>query len=170
MSSDLRNVSAGEKTNIIHDISHNQALVRNVIEEIYNKGNLNLADEVVTNQFVPHDSTLEAGTLEADTGAAGLKNHVTTLRTAFPDLRVNIEEIHSDGDTVVTRLTARGTHKGNFLNVSPTGRSINTTGILINHVKNGKLADSFMNWDALGVLRQIGAVQGLAQSKGTGTS
>jgi steroid delta-isomerase-like uncharacterized protein len=165
MSTNTGNLSTTGETNTIHDISHNKTLMRNVIEEIYNKGNLNLADEVVTNQYVPHDSTLNTGN-----GAAGLKNHASALRTAFPDLHLNIEEIHSDGDTVVTRLTAQGTHKGDFLNVSPTGRTIKTTGILISHVKNGKLADSFMNWDALGVLRQIGAVQGTAQTRGGGTT
>jgi steroid delta-isomerase-like uncharacterized protein len=165
MSTDTKNLNIAEKTITTNQTPQNKMLVQNVIEEIYNKGNLNLADEIVTNQYVPHDSTLNAGT-----GAMGLKNHATTLRTAFPDLHLNIEEIHSDGDTVITRLTARGTHNGNFLDVPATGRSIKTTGILISHVKNGKLADSFMNWDALGVMQQIGAVQGRSQTRGRGAS
>ena len=165
MSTTERNLNLTGSSATTTNVSNNRTLVQNVIEEIYNKGNLNLADEITTNQYVPHDSTLNTGT-----GATGLKNHASTLRTAFPDLHLNIEEIHSDGDTVITRLTAQGTHNGNFLNVPATGRSIRTTGILISHVKNGKLADSFMNWDALGVMQQIGAVQGRGQTTGRGAS
>jgi predicted ester cyclase len=143
----------------------NKTLVRNAIEEIYNDGNLNLADEIAATNFVPHDATLNTGT-----GPTGLKNHANTLRTAFPDLHLNIEEMHADGDAITTRLTIRGTHKGTLLNIPPTGRSINTTGTLISHVKNGKMIDSFMNWDALGVMQQIGAVQNLGQTRGRGAT
>lgn len=144
----------------------NKTLVRNTIDEIYNRGNMNLANEIASNNLVIHDSTLNLST----TGSTGLRNHATTLRTAFPDLRLNIEEMLSDGDTVTTRLTAQGTHRGNFLNIPATGRNINITGILISHITNGKLTENFLNWDALTVLQQIGAVQGLGQTKGRGAS
>ena len=141
-------------------LTDNKTLLRNTIEEIYNKGNLNLADELVSGNYVAHDST----TVNPGTGSNGLKNQVTTLRTAFPDLRLNIEELLQDADTVSARLTAQGTHKGNFLNIPATGRNIKTTGILISHVKNGKLTDSYINWDAVTVLQQIGAIPAPGQA------
>jgi steroid delta-isomerase-like uncharacterized protein len=147
--------------------SHSDAntLVQSTIEEIYNKGNLNLAHEIVTSYYVLHDSALNMAA-----GSTGLKDHATALRTAFPDLHLNIEEMHSEGDTITTRLTAQGTHNGKFLNVPATGRSIETTGILISRVKNDKLTESFMNWDTLSVLQQIGAVQNLGLAKARGAN
>jgi len=143
-----------------------QGLVRSTIEEIYNRGHLDLADQIAASTYVAHDPIF----INTGTGSMGLKNHAKALRTAFPDLRLNIEEMHSDGATVTTRLTAQGTHNGTLLNVRATGRSVRTTGIVMSHVTNGKLTETFMNWDALGVLQQIGAVQSLGQTKAAGAS
>jgi predicted ester cyclase len=98
-----------------------QTLIRSAIEEIYNRGNLNLADEIAASHYVAHDPTF----INTGTGSMGLKNHATALRIAFPDLHLNIEEMHSDGETVTTRLTAQGTHNGTLLNVRATLQAIN---------------------------------------------
>jgi steroid delta-isomerase-like uncharacterized protein len=159
-----RNLNLEEQ--LVTDHIDSQTLVRSAIEQIYNRGNLNLADEIAASHYVAHDSTFT----DTGTGSMGLKNHAKALRTAFPDLHLNIEDMHSDGETVTTRLTAQGTHKGTLLNVRATGRSVTTTGILVSHVTNGKLTETFMNWDALGVLQQLGAVQSLGQTKAVGAS
>ena len=143
-----------------------QTLVRSVIEEIYNNGNLNLADEIAASHYVAHDPTL----INTGTGSMGLKNHATALRTAFPDLRLNIEDMHWDRETVTTRLTAQGTHNGTLLNIRATGRSVRTTGIFVSYVMKGKLTETYINWDALGVLQQLGVVENLGQTKSAGAS
>ena len=136
-------------------------LVRSAIEEIYNRGNLDIADEIAASDYAAHDPIFA----NTDTGSRGLKSHATALRMAFPDLHLNISEMRSDGETVTARVTAQGTHNGTLLNVRATGRSVTATGILMSHVMNGKLTETFMNWDALGMMRQIGAVQKVAQAK-----
>ncbi len=71
---------------------------------------------------------------------------------------MNIDEQVSEGDTVVIRWTATGTHKGNLPPLPPTGKTIKVTGITVARLSNGKFVESWNNWDALGLLQQLGAV------------
>ncbi len=79
-------------------------------------------------------------------------------RKAFPDLRLTIDDQIAEGETVVTRWTATGTHEGELMGIPPTGKQATTTGININHVSGGKLVDGWGIFDQLGLLQQIGAV------------
>lgn len=83
-------------------------------------------------------------------------------RTAFPDTCFTIEEMIAEGDTVVTRWTARGTHKGDLMGVLPTHKRVTVTGITINRITRGKIAESWDNWDTHGLMQQLGAVPALA--------
>ena len=78
------------------------------------------------------------------------------FRTAFPDLTYTIHEEIAEGDLVMTRFSATGTQKGPFLTVSPTGRTVSYTGMDLNRIEKGRIVESWVNYDALGLLQQIG--------------
>lgn len=80
------------------------------------------------------------------------------FRTAFPDLHYTVEEEMAERDLVLTRFSARGTNKGPFLGNPPTGRVVNYTGFDLNRILDGKIIESWVNYDALALLQQIGLV------------
>ena len=79
-------------------------------------------------------------------------------RSAFPDMQLTIEDQIAEGDKVVTRWTARGTHQGELMGIPPTGKQATVTGITVGRVANGKFVESWSNFDALGMMQQLGVV------------
>ena len=77
---------------------------------------------------------------------------------AFPDIRITIDDEIVAGDAIVTRWTATGTHNGDLLGHARSGNPLSVTGITIARVKNGKIVESWNNWDALAMMRQLGAI------------
>lgn len=133
----------------------NKAIVVQLYEEIFNKGDLNLVDKLIAPNAVNHDPALPPG---VPGGSEGLKSVVTMLRSAFPDDQHTIEDLIAEGDKVVVRLTHRGTHKGNFLGLPPTGKHITQTSIHIFRFADGKLLEAWANRDDLGLMQQLGAI------------
>ena len=80
------------------------------------------------------------------------------FRRAFPDLQYTVEEEMAERDLVMTRFSARGTNKGPFLGAPPSGRVVNYTGFDLNRIAGGKIVESWVNYDALGLLQQLGLV------------
>ena len=78
------------------------------------------------------------------------------IRSAIPDLRITIEDDMAEGDKVVTRWIGQGTHQGELMGVAPTGNQLTFTGITIHRIEDTKIVEEWSNWDALGVMRQIG--------------
>ncbi|MGH2534691.1 MAG: ester cyclase [Thermomicrobiales bacterium] len=130
----------------------NKMLVRRGIEEIYNRGNLAVVDEVAASDFVIHLPSEEIH------GPEGAKQYVAALRGAFPDLHITIEDQIADGDKVVTRWTARATHTGAFQGIPPTGKRGSMTGIDIDRIADGKIVECWVNSDDLGLLQQLGVI------------
>jgi steroid delta-isomerase-like uncharacterized protein len=91
-------------------------------------------------------------------GVGELRAFVKTYRDAFPDVRYTVDEQITGGDTVVTHWTARGTHRGELMNMPPTGREVEVSGISIDRFADGRITESTAHWDALGMLQQLGAV------------
>ena len=137
---------------------NNKAVVRRLLEEVWNKGNLSLVDELFTPNFEFHD----ASTPDLGRGPESEKKRVTLYRNAFPDLRITIEDMIAEGETVVTRWSCRGTHKGDLSGIAPTGKPITISGITVSRFANGKIAQGYANWDALGMMQQLGIVPQLA--------
>jgi steroid delta-isomerase-like uncharacterized protein len=135
-------------------LEENKAIVRRVFDEVINQANFATADELVTPDFVGYTAGV-AGQLR---GPAGLKQFVTMMRAAFPDLRLTIEDQLAEGDTVATRYTIDGTHRGPLQGIAATHREVNWTGITIHRLAAGKLAASLVNLDMLGLLQQLDAV------------
>jgi ketosteroid isomerase-like protein len=132
----------------------NKTAVRRLFEEVWNKGNLQVADELFGPSYAYHD----ASTPDLGRGPEGEKKRATLYRNAFQDFRLTVEELLSDGETITTRWSCRGTHKGELNGIAPTGKQISFTGISIARFAGGKMVEGWINWDALGLMRQLGAV------------
>jgi steroid delta-isomerase-like uncharacterized protein len=133
----------------------NKALVRRYFEEIWDKGNLGLLDELFATSFVRHGPTGTEGEVR---GLEGFKGLVSMYRSAFPNLQIPIEDLVAEGDRVVTRWTARGTHQGELMGNTPTGNQLTVTGILIDRISSGKIEEEWVDYDTLHFMQQIGAV------------
>jgi steroid delta-isomerase-like uncharacterized protein len=131
----------------------NEAVVARFIEEVINQGHLNAADEIVAEDFIELDPL--PGQRQ---GREGLKEVIAMLRTAFPDIRWVTDETISAGEKVVTRFSWTRTHRGPFLGIPPTSKPVRVKGIVIDRVVFGKMANSRMLMDTLGVMQQLGAV------------
>jgi len=131
----------------------NKTLVRRITDEIWNQGTLDVADEIIDASYVGHGFGVEL-----PPGPEGYKQFVSIYRTAFPDLQFTTEDQVAEGDKVVTRWTARGTHKGELMGIPATGKQIVVTGIDIFRISSGKVVEEWVNWDALGVMQQLGVV------------
>jgi len=131
----------------------NKALVLRYITEVLNKGNTALTDELIAPSFLGHDP------IGPDVyGPDGVKQCNARYRNAFPDLQYTVEEVIAESDTVVWRWTAHGTHLGEILGVAPTRKQATSTGTITCHIANGKFQEMWIDWDALGLLQQLGAV------------
>jgi predicted ester cyclase len=134
----------------------NKAVVRREHEEIFNQGgNLDAAEEIYAPNYVGHEPTF--GDIH---GVEGAKQYAANFRQAFPDLQATIEDQVAEGDKVVTRFRNRGTHQGESEAFGPpTGNRIDVTGITIERVsEEGKIVEVWTNFDALGLMQQLGLV------------
>lgn len=138
-------------------LEKNKEIARRAMVEIFNQGRLEVVDELVSAGYVGHDTAMPESVL----GPEGMKQSAAGYRSAFPDMKITIDEQIAEGDSVVTRWTARGTHDGELFGISPTGREATVTGITINRIADGKLVEARTNWDTLGLLQQLGAVPAL---------
>lgn len=134
----------------------NKQLIRRGVDEVWNRGNLDAANEMLASDFVNHAT----GLLEETTGSEGIKTFFGALRSAFPDLTFTIEDHIAEGDRVVTRWSAVGTHKGDFQGIPATGKRVQISGTDIDRIENGKIAECWMSMDELGLLQQLGVVAG----------
>jgi steroid delta-isomerase-like uncharacterized protein len=130
----------------------NKALARRVFEEVWNKGNLAAVDELTAANLVFHNAAQMLYAPE------GFKQFVTMYRNAFPDTHFTVEDEIAEGDTVVIRWSVRGTHKGELLGVPPTGKQVTVSGITITLFANGKSVETWAEFDALGMLQQLGVI------------
>ena len=131
----------------------NALLVQRAIEEVWNRGDYDVLDELVASDIVIHAAAPEAETH----GHAGVRQFYTMLRTAFPDIHFTIDDQVATGDRVVTRWAASATHTGPFQGIPATGRQVRITGIDIDRIAGGKVVECWPAVDELGLLQQLGA-------------
>lgn len=122
-------------------------------EEVWNQGNYAFVDEVTAGDYVYHELTDEIFV-----GVESVKRNVAMVREAFPDIHFTIEDQIAEGDRVVTRWTARGTHVGPFERIPPTGKKAIVAGISISRMTNGKFVEGWTSLDRLGLLQQLDAL------------
>jgi predicted ester cyclase len=123
---------------------------RQLIEDAFVRGRLQVFDEVCDRSYRGHDPI--AGEIDL----AQAKDNCAMYRSAFPSLRCTILAQCLDGDTVVTHWRMSGTHEGSLFGVAPTGAHCTAEGISLARFKNGKVVEDWVQWDALGLLRQLG--------------
>ncbi|GAC1533566.1 MAG: ester cyclase [Herpetosiphon sp.] len=132
----------------------NRALVRRVFEQL-DQHNFAILDEVLVADYRHHDPALPP---EMQQGRDKYREGTAMMYGAFPDLTGTIEEQCAEGDTVTTRLTWHGTHHGVLMGIPASGNPVNFTMIVIHHFVNGKVIDGWVNFDALAMLQQVGAI------------
>ncbi len=131
----------------------NKSIFRRYVEELGNEGKLELADEIFDRYLAhqPDGSVLERGLED-------VKRFMGEFREGFPDFYSTIEDQIAEGDKVVTRWMMRGTHMGEFRGIAPTGKGVDVTGIGIFRFSDGKVVESWDNFDQLGMMRELGVI------------
>jgi len=124
--------------------------------EIVSEGNLDTLEDALAEVYA-HDVVLHEPD-EDVRGIEGLKQFVSMIRSAIPDLRITLEDDIAERDKVVSRWRAQGTHQGELMGIAPTSNQVMITGITIHRLEEGKIVEEWENWDALGLMQQIGAV------------
>jgi steroid delta-isomerase-like uncharacterized protein len=129
-------------------LERNKAVVRGYMEEVLNKGNLAAFDSYFSPDVVMNNSK------DLKRQLAGIQ----TIRTAFPDFKLVIEDQIAEGDKVVTRVTFQGTHLGEYRGVAPTGKQVRYSGIAMDRIADGKVVEMWHIADTLALLQQVGAI------------
>ena len=129
-----------------------KAFVRRQIDEMWNKGNLDFAEECFTSDFVSHDPSSP----EEIRGPEGFKQTVATVRAAFPDFHMEIVDQVAEGEKVVTRYVTTCTHQGELAGIPPTGKRVEVAGMGIDYFRGGKICESWEYYDVMGLMQQIG--------------
>jgi steroid delta-isomerase-like uncharacterized protein len=137
----------------------NKALVRRWFAA-FSSGDVAAVDDLYAADVVDHSPAVP----NQAPGRAGIKQIVTSFRAAYPDLAFTVEDLIADGDKVASRWTARGTNTGAFMGMPATGKQVTIAGILIVRVTGGKMVESWVNFDALGMLQQLGVVPAPGQA------
>ncbi|HEX6710702.1 MAG TPA: ester cyclase [Rubrobacter sp.] len=132
----------------------NKAVVRRFLDEVFGGGNLELVDEIFAPDYVLHDPAIPGEV----SGTEGIKQYVSMYRGAYPDTHFTIEDQIAEGDHVVTRWKGQGTHRGELMGIPPTERLVTVTGVEVDRVSGGKIEETWVNYDALGMMQQLGAI------------
>jgi steroid delta-isomerase-like uncharacterized protein len=144
------NEGLGKEERNVPTEEENKAIFRGYLEEVFNQGNLEVVDEIF-DRYVSHQ--LDGSTLER--GPKDVRRFVSEFRSAFPDLRLSIEEQIAEGDKVVNRITFRGTHLREWRGMAPTGEEVEVKGInIFRFSPDGKVVESWDSYDQLRVMRQ----------------
>ncbi|MEE8472851.1 MAG: ester cyclase [Dehalococcoidia bacterium] len=134
-------------------VEENKTIERRFMEEVWTKGNLAAVDELVATNYVDHTPMPDVSP-----DLQGVKQFATVVRAAFPDWNPTIEDIIAEGDKVVVRFTGRGTHKGEFMGIPPTGKQLTMMAIAIHRIAGGKIVENWLQADMLGMMQQLGVV------------
>ena len=131
----------------------NKALVRKVMKEVWQNGNIAVIDDYYSNEYVSHSS--QPGIPE---GREGVKVFTGILQNAFSNDSLTIEDQMAEGDKVVTRWSSSSKHTGEFMGVPATGNQVQVTGIDVSRIAGGKIVESWGEADMIGMMQQIGAI------------
>ena len=131
----------------------NIEVVRSWIDEAWSKGDLSVADDLLTSGFVLHDPVAAREVVGRDAE----RELIAGLRRSIPDLTFTIDDVVADGDDVTIRWTAEGTHGGELLGIAGTGRALAIRGVDMYRLEDGRIAESWTFWDLPGMVRTISA-------------
>ncbi|HEY7048936.1 MAG TPA: ester cyclase [Jatrophihabitantaceae bacterium] len=135
-------------------LTQNKLLVEAFIQELFTKGDLEAVDRYLHPGFVSHDAPLPG----APDGREGMRFAASVCRQALPDWHSDLEQLIAEGDLVVEVFTASGTHRGEFMGVPGTGKTLVLRGINVFRIEGDQIVERWGRLDQLGVLRQLGLV------------
>ena len=135
-----------------------KAIVDRFWDEVWNKKNLGIADELLADDVIVHNFATVVQGREA------WRQSFAPFFTGFPDLTFTVEFTVSQGDRTVVRWMATGTHTGDFRNIAPTGKQIRIAGVAIYRVEGGKIVEGWSQPDTLGLIQQLGVLPPPSQS------
>ena len=130
----------------------NETVMRRFIGEVINNGDFAVLDELVQPNYVYRSPDQELY------GPEALKGLLAAYRTAFPDLNVRIDDLVNGGDKVVISVTLTGTHEGDLMGISPTGKAMKINGMILSHFQDGKIVEEWEILDMLAMFQQLGCV------------
>ncbi len=139
--------------------SESKDIVRRLYEEVWNKRRFDVVNELISPSHAINDPHLAGSAVGPD----AYKRVVIQFIAAFPDLQFTVEDYISENDKVVVSWVISGTHKREFRGISATNKKFTLEGITINHVTNGKIMESFLSIDYLGMLQQLGVAPAFGQ-------
>ena len=134
----------------------NKDILRRYFEEVYNRGNLDALDEFIAPDYVAHLAA--SSPYREIRGRDAQREYIAAARTMLPDFHITLEDLIAEGDKVVVRSTARGTHRGEGLGLAPTGKQVTMTVIGIYRLADGTIAERWEESDSLGLIQQVGAI------------
>jgi steroid delta-isomerase-like uncharacterized protein len=133
-------------------IEENKVVVRRFIDAVFVRGNADAVDKLVTPDFTPHSW----GTMPP--GVEPLKQAIRHVHAGLSDVSMKIDDVIAEGDKVAVRLTAKATHRGEFMGLPASGKAYSISETHIFHLRDGKVAEHWRDADMLGLMRQIGAL------------
>ena len=137
----------------------NKEIVRRFVQEVWNEGKLDVADEVLAANYIEHPSTPNEAKKEEAHGPDVMKRFVQMFRGAFPDMIFTIEHMVAEEDKVAIHLVGRGTHEGELHGLPPTGKRVNIGGAAIHRIEGSKIVETYQVVDRLSLREQLGAPQ-----------
>jgi steroid delta-isomerase-like uncharacterized protein len=141
--------------------SDNKEIARRLMDECWSQGKLEAVRELVSNECRYHDPVFPSLT----SGVENIKRHISTCRSGFPDLKFTIGDTIAERNEVVIHWTARGTHKAQFLGISPTNRVATVSGTSIFRIEDGRIIEQWVDWNLMTLMEQLG-VAAMPKAKG----
>jgi len=132
----------------------NKAIARWIIQAVWNEGDLDAVNAFIAPEFVFHDVAM----IGEIAGTEGYAMFAAGSRAGFPDATFTIEDVVAERDLVALRVTRTGTHAGDLMGIPPTGASVSEKSIVIYRFSNGRAVEGWMQYDALGLLVQLGLI------------
>jgi len=132
----------------------NKAIARRWNEELFDKGNPDIVDELAHPDYVGHPGM---------TARETFKQNMMQYRGVLSDARITLDDVIAEGDRVAFRWTAHVTHSGPYMGVQPTGKRLTWTGISIYRIAGGKIVEDWASGDELGMMQQLGIAPDMSQ-------
>jgi steroid delta-isomerase-like uncharacterized protein len=142
---------------------NNKAMDRRFVNEVLNEHNLDVLPDLIAEDFVEQNPPPGQGP-----GREGLRQFLAQMFEAFPDMRWEAEEVVAEGSRTAGWGTWKGTHRGTFVGIPPTGRTVSVEFWVMNHYRDGKVAESRIIMDTMSLMQQLGVVPGPASTEATG--
>ena len=137
----------------------NRNIVRRFVQEVWNEGKLEVADEVLAADYIEYPSTPDDSKEDETPGPDSMKRFVEMFRNAFPDITFSIEHMVAEDDKVAVHLVGEGTHLGELHGLPPTGKHVRIGGAAIHRIQDDKIVETYQVVDRLSLREQLGVPQ-----------